>query len=279
MSKFVKYKGEMLTLLNYKEPLKKIEKKSGYGYYGCLMATADGTKVQCHFCGKLFTSVSSHARQAHDISTREYKDKYQLAYTTSLVSEKERSRMKDITLNWLTSMTDEQKEEFKRIQKVRFAEYKKKRLENGWIQPKIQLETKNKRGTCPDQLLAKIKECAVATKKSPSKHEFVTWCGTQRYIHLIYKTFGSWEKAKLMLNLPKRITESNGSKTIKRYSDEELIEYLQMFYKETNKIPTQTDFRRGLLPNSALYVKRFGGIQKAREKAGIYHKPSKWDKK
>jgi hypothetical protein len=56
----------------------------------------------------------------------------------------------------------------------------------------------------------------------------------------------------------------------RNYSDEELLEYLRIFAQENGKVPTATDFRRGLLPSYECYIRRFKTIENARRLAGVY---------
>lgn len=258
-----------LTISNYKEPLRPV--KDGFGYQGTLIGTIDGTKIQCHICGELFGELSKHIIR-HKMNVKEYREKFELARSTALISESVREERKVRTLKWLNSLSPEEKKDFlKRSRSKMSATAKKKRALAG--QPKVSLETKNKRGTCPDQLLDKIKKCAEAIGQTPSKREFIDWCESQRYVHLIYKTFGSWSAAIKMINLKKRVKKECGGR--KKYSNEELLEYLQIFYQENGTPPTETDCRRGLIPDSSVYKRRFGSLPKARELAGIYDEVSK----
>jgi hypothetical protein len=251
-----------LTLKHYKEPLIKIPKKIGYGFYGCLLASKDGKYVQCHICGKLFGELQAHVRQSHRMDIPEYREKFKLAKTTALISEDRRLFRKERTVLWMQSLTDEQKEQYK--QWARDGRNKRSRA-----QPQLRLETKNKRGTCPDQLLEKIKEVAIDIGKTPSKIEFIWATGTQRYVHLIYKTFGSWGNAIKMAKLSPLEKKKGGY--VRKYTNEELLEYLLIFTQENGKVPTFTDFKRGLLPSYSVYTTRFGSIEKARRIAGVYN--------
>lgn len=141
------------------------------------------------------------------------------------------------------------------------------------IRGKDSLELKNLRGTCPDQLLDKIKKCSEAIGRTPSVKDFVEWSGSRRHFDLIQKTFGTWVKAKKMVGMKESKRGIKKGVVKSKYSDEELLEYLQMFKTKTGNIPTTTDCERGLLPNQSIYFRRFGGIAKARELAGIYEKP------
>lgn len=259
---------QSLTIANYKEPLKKVEK--GYGYYGTLAVTLDGGYVQCHECGRLFQELTTHVKKAHNLTSRQYKDKFQLAYETRLISEKYRKKMKDRWLEWFSSLTAEERKKHYEKQKEAL---RKASLNRGSYQPKHQLETKNKRGTCPDQLLEKILEVKDKLGRVPSQKEFVAECGTQRYKHLIYKTFGSWSNALKMLKVsPKEhthgVTRVHGER--RHYTNEELLEYLRIFAQEERKVPTYTDFARGLLPTYGVYTRHFGRIEVARREAGVY---------
>lgn len=259
--KKIKIGKDYLTLTHYKEPLLPVPKKEGYGFYGALLSTLDGEFVQCHICGKFFKSVGKHAEQKHKIKVRDYKVRFQLAFKTALISEKERERRKERTLKWLASLTEEEKRNFRTAG-----------LKGYWArgkgQPKLQLETLNKRGTCPPQILEKIKEVRKKLKRVPTLKEFIWETGSQRYKHLIYKVFGSWNKALQLLNYPLNPPSTGGGR--RNYTDEELLEYLNIYAQENHKIPTATDCNRGLLPSYCVYLRRFGSIEKARRLAGVY---------
>lgn len=188
------------------------------------------------------------------------------------MSDTTRERLRNQYLEQIKRMSPKEKEEFVKQQKTSRRNGWKKSLKNrktnnGYSQPKISLETKNKRGTCPDQLLDQIKKCKKDLGKAPSKKEFIDWCGgSQRFVHCIYATFGSWKKALDLLGY-KVYRQTNKGKKKKYYSNEELIEYLQIFTQEHGRQPTYMDFNRGLLPNYQCYLKRWGSIAAAREAA------------
>jgi len=260
-------KDQNLTLLHYKEPLKAIPKKEGYGYYGTILITLDKTLMQCHVCGELRADVGRHSLNKHKISVSDYKDKYQLARKTSLISESERIRRKTLLLNRFDNMTKEEKEAHKQCALKGWREYNRNR-KTPKKQPKISLETKNKRGTCPDQLLAKIQEVKRKLKKTPSLKEFIKETGGQRYKHLIISEFDSWNNA--LKKLGEKTIEPN--MFIQKYSRKDLIGYLKAFYKKYRKVPTNSDFKRGIIPSKQTYWKYFGGIDQARKKAGLPYK-------
>jgi hypothetical protein len=111
-------------------------------------------------------------------------------------------------------------------------------------------------------------EVATNIGHTPSKAEFINECGTQRYVHLIYKVFGSWKEAILMMGMEPKEPAKGG---YRKYDDCELLEYLRQFAESNKKIPTATDFKRGLLPSFSTYTHRFGSIENARQEAGVYN--------
>lgn len=258
---------EILTLKHYKEPLLEVKKKDGYGYYGALSVSLESGKLQCHVCGELFHHVGGHAYQKHGLKASEYRERYKLSPSSSLVSEQLREQLKMNTIRFMANLT--------RVQREAIAEAARKgRAKRDRYQPKEALEAKNRKGTCPDQLLETIKKCADDIGHTPSKKEFIDYYQSQRYVHLIYKTFGSWSKALEMARLHPKEKVYNGGR--RNYSDEELLEYLNIFWQENQKIPTETDCRRGLIPDSSIYKNRFGSLPHARQLAGIQDTPTRW---
>lgn len=269
--------GEELIFYNYKEPLKEVV--NGYGYMGVILSTKNGERIQCHLCGKTFEELQAHVRQAHDMSNGEYKDKFGLAGSTSLISENIRQKRKLRTIEWMKNMSPEKLRAMRQKTREGYRRWKEK-FGHLRVQPKIALETKNRRGTCPDQLLDKIRQVAKKVGHSPSKIEFIDHWKSQKYIHIIYKTFGSWDKAKEMAGYHSLdIGTPSRPRNRLKYSKEELIEYLQIFYQENGKPPTETDCRRGLIPESSIYRRMFGSFPEARKASGINDEVGRWIKK
>ncbi len=261
--KLVNIKGNFVTISHYKEPLLEIPEGKGFGYYGCLLGTPDGEKVMCAICGGLFRNLAMHVYQTHDMRVREYREQFQLERQTALISETYRQEMKERTLAYMASLSPEGLAAMKENAK---AAYKVWRAKNPNSQFKERLEAKNKKGTCPDQLIAKIKEIAASLRHTPTLAEFITETGGQRFKHLIYATFGSWSNALKIAELtpePKKVSKW------KRYTDEQLLEYLSLYAREHNKIPTATDCKRGFLPYYEVYKRHFGSFPRARDLAGI----------
>lgn len=262
-------KENHLTLKHYKEPLKKVPQGAGYGYYGAILGSLDGEHIQCHVCGKLFASVSAHARQKHKITITEYREIYQLSRTTVLVSESERIRMKKRTMEWLNSMSPKQKKEMFAKALRGSLKWRREHPELVGLPWKNRKEYYNKNGTCPDQLIAKIHEVKDRLGRTPSLAEFIHETGGQRYKHLIFTTFGSWLNALKVAKLKPKEWHPKAVKP--RFTDEELLEYLSLYAQENGQIPTATDSKRGLIPDYAIYSRRFGSFERARKMAGVYN--------
>lgn len=264
--------SEFLTLKNYKEPLKPIPRSEGFGWFGTIAGTIDGSGIQCHLCGKVVTSLPGHLFH-HKMSTSAYRKKYGLSKSSALVSENERMKLKQRFLEYIKGLTPEQKEEWKR-KMIENGKRGKKMIEEGKVDMShpISLETKNKRGTCPDQLLDKIREVQKKLGKTPTKKEFINHFDTQRYFHLIMKTYGSWKNALHILGLepPAPFKMVKGTRA-RIYSDDEILDSLRIYAQENNRIPTESDYRRGMIPVSSEVLKRrFGGYEQARQLAGVY---------
>lgn len=255
----IKYEDEYLTMTHYKEPLKPVV--NGFGYEGCLLMTIDGKGVQCHLCGKTFGDLSMHLRGTHKMKADDYREKFQLARSTSLISEEVRENRKLATLKWIKQMEEKHGSDWRKTFKRNGVKGRLTKKTGHGLG--ITLETKNKRGSCPDQLIDRIKIVTEQLGHVPSKKEFIENTGTQRYVHLIYKTFGSW------LNAVRRAGLQPKERSQAIYEDSELLEYLRDFYIKNGKIPTDSDGRRGLIPTTDTYNKRFGSLPKARELAGI----------
>ncbi len=264
-SGFWKFKEPVIK--NYKEPLKAVPESKGFGHYGAITMTKDGDGIQCHLCGKFFMHLSGHLHSAHKTNTRDYKEQFDLAYSTPLTSDNYREVLKQKTLEYMRNLTPEELDAYRQRKRESILKHRP-----GWAHGlHLRLETKNKRGTCPDQLIDMIRKCKESLGKTPSKRDFIVWCGTQRFVHKIYETFGSWSKAVEIAGIEAAPKPEQSRDKKRPWDDEELLEYLKVFYETTGKSPTQTDWYSHDLPDYAAYLRRFGGIVRARELAGVPH--------
>lgn len=257
------YEEADLTLHNYKEPLTPVS--DGYGYFGTIKSTNDGKYIQCHICGKLYANLGGHLYRTHKISGHSYKERFGLKFTSQLISEQERMHLKTKTIEYLKSLTEEQKEEYAKKQREVYYKYgvaKRNRHKN----TKEKLEQKNEKGTCPDQILDKIREVAKSLGRTPSKRDFIVHEKSQRYVHLVYKTFGSWPKAIDAAGLKRN---GNLLEVKEEYDNITLLDNLRDFVVRTGELPSKSDFKREILPPLPIYIEKFGSLQLAFSEAGL----------
>lgn len=248
---------ETIIIYDYKEPLRKVEK--GFGYLGCISGTPDGKKIECHICGGLKENLNHHVLLKHKMKLNEYKDTYSIAHGTKLISPafKEQRR-----LDFLERFPKEVRDagRMKGYKKM-LADIKAGRKVKN---KKYSLETLNKRGTCPDQIIAKLKEVTKLIDKVPTGIEFTEHAGQKYYLAALreFGTFnGALKKAQLEVQ---KAGMSKGTK-FKRWHEDELLECIKIFFDEYRRIPTYSDFGHGILPRHQIYMRRFGGIENARQ--------------
>lgn len=251
------YAGQTLLYENYKEPLKKIEKGKGYGFYGTVALTEDREYVQCHICGHLFRSVGHHLR-VHKIDAEKYKETYGLKATAALMNEPMRLAIQKRSIGKFNgTLPDHLKEYNRKVQSGEVKHIGTKRREGG-----MSLQKRNEVGLCPDQVLEKIRELADKLGRTPSELEF-TRHYDYKYLGSIKFQHGSYLKAVAKLGL-------KSAKELKEPDNEDLLQDLVDFQEKFKRIPTRSDFNRGLVGRPyAMYWRRFGSINNARIEAGL----------
>ncbi len=233
---------------------------SGIGYQGVLMHDSVEDAVQCSLCGWWGPCLWKHIQSAHKgMNAKKYKEEFGLARGTALCSEKVRENFLNAAL--LRAKKLGKKENARRIRLMHKALRKR-----GRKFPKRSMEFKNKHGRCPQQLLERITKLAQKIGHQPSslelcKHEKDGY-GLRQSINL---TFGSWNNAIKMLGWEKFNYKAS------RRTPEQINEYkthllmmLRIFKEKHGREATQSDTRRGLLPNWKTYEKYFGSMEKAR---------------
>lgn len=237
----------------YKEPLKRIE--GGFGYQGTLAYSKDKDKVQCHICGKLFSSLRMHIIKTHDMPVADYKVKFGLAKSTVLIGEGTRQKlMKNAHPVWLTTNKNWAK----------YAEARREGLKKFWKEngkrSKKPLESFNKAGTCPDQLLDVIDRTIKSFGRTITYKEFKRF-HNGRYSKIILTTYGTWSNAMSKLG--------RDTVHVPVYNKEKLLDALRDFYAINRRTPRWSDFKRGLLPSCATYIRHFGTLNTARRAANV----------
>lgn len=181
---------------NYKEPLKKIPEKEGFGYYGVIMTTKNKNLIQCHICGKLFRTLGKHIR-THGMDKKIYKWKFGLQLTNPLSSESEIENRRARFHEWNDKLSPKQK---RVLSLYAYSKRKTYRGGKGWTQA---LEHKNKLGTCRDQLIDSLKKVSEKMGRTPSPREYIKETGGYSKFRKIQKTFGKWSTAIKEAGLPR----------------------------------------------------------------------------
>jgi hypothetical protein len=244
-----------ITFTNYKEPLREV--KEGYGYLGTLGIRTDDGKLQCHICGECFDNLAAHTSRTHGVSKREYKRKFKIAGSTRLVSDKVRLKLsKNTPLNGLKKMHSSKLAK----EKARKATVQNNKSRKG---KRESLEIRNKKGSCPDQLIQKILDLKKKLGKTPSIKEFKKEYGST-LAYNIYQTYGSYPNAIRFAGLKQAVRP----KAKPKYTESELLAYIKQFYEVHGRTPREVDFSTYKMPSKETYRSRFGSINKARFLAG-----------
>lgn len=236
--------------VGYKEPLQAVQ--DGFGYKGVLSTNQDKTHVQCHLCGFYYKHLGIHVAKFHKIPQKIYKKEYGLAAQTSLVSD----RTRDVLI--AASEKVPRRVKRKRLKALAAGRKIRASLENQFKGKA--LETKNKEGRCPDQLIDKINKLAETLERTPSQREFRKHYGG--YVGSIYLSFGSWSNAvKIAGLMPARVGLPQ------TYTPEALIAILKDFKQKHKREPSSSDMRNDYMPSQWTFVKYFGSWKNAKKAA------------
>lgn len=248
--------GEHVLLYeDYKEPLKRLPKTEGFGYYGTVALSQDRKYVQCHICGNLYKSLGMHIRQ-HKLTAKAYKTRYGLSVATALVGDSTREAMQNKAVKPFDGKLPPHLIEYNRKVQQGLIKHMADKPRDDYS-----LEWRNKRGLCPDQVLDKIRTLADELGHAPSHDEFRNkykgrFMGTIRYLH------GTYSEAVKKLGL-------QTANELRSPDKEKLIKELQDFQIEYGRIPMTSDFNRGLLRDRGVYIRKFGTLNNARIEAGM----------
>lgn len=210
-----------ITLYNYKEPFMKFEE--GYGYQGVLAFDGETEKVQCHFCGDWFGQLPHHIHREHNMRAQEYKALVGLAPTTALVNEHTRKKMIESGLE-------------KRAENLRpgVSPSKATRDKIAKTLRENRREMQNVRGTCPEQLLDRLRKHAEKLGRTPKERE-ITYHSTLKSV------FGSVRNAVELAGLePRPYGQTvNNPRLITK---EKLVKEVVQFLETHKRLPRFKDF-------------------------------------
>jgi hypothetical protein len=242
---------------NYKEPLRKLQ----YGYYGVVIRTRDGNKLQSHLDGKMYQKITNAHCKKHGVpSLREYKEQFGIGLSTSLMS---RNMIDEARRKSTERIKNSPKEAMRlatlsKIHTTGNGERNRKRTGS-----KLAIEARNKTGTCPDQLLDKYVQLKKKMGKVPSTKDFKMEYD-KKYLGTIYHHYGNWQ------NFVKLAGDTSIKETQKdKFSIENLLGYVRRFYDTYGRSPSKGDFGKGFLPSDTVYYRRWKTMNAIRLQAGV----------
>ncbi|MEI6532475.1 MAG: hypothetical protein WCO06_01405 [Candidatus Roizmanbacteria bacterium] len=231
----------MVTFYNYKEPLMKFDE--GYGFMGALIFDSETDKVQCHLCGTWLGQLPHHLHREHNMSASQYKDKVGLFQTTALISESMRDKL-------IASGLDKRLQNLKKGHKK--TEEEKQKIRETNLKNGQKPEGMNIRGTCPAQLLDRLKKLyeeqgdsfTINYDRRLNVNPQTNISGAKNLAVMLRKTFGSVKEACQLAGVPYRIPgrNRNYNHSIK-YTEELALSFIKEYLIRFNKIPTYKDFK------------------------------------
>lgn len=243
---------------NYKDPMQKVDE--GFGYYGAVTETNDGEYIQCHICGYYFSSLGGHITNKHKVNVRDYKVKYGLRIKDGLLSPNERRRAQFRYNSGIRKTS----EDFKAMSVKAQAAIKAKGISLGgdtWS-----AQTRNEKGMCRAQTMAKIKALADKMDGVPTQKAFLQEYG-QGQSDVVSHWFGSWRGA---LNEGGFMHFNDNRAKTREERKEKALDSMRKFYDQEGRTPQWTDFNSlDWLPDGKTIQNYFGTLNKARVEAGI----------
>lgn len=240
-----------------REPLIQIPPEEGFGYKGVVLVDDVTGHLQCHVCGELFSDLSNHVRK-HKISSREYKEKFDLNYSTALKSEQflqnQSHRMSYLHKLLYTDMTTEQISEIARkrgrlgaaANRKIAKERRKKKLEYRYT-----LEMKNRFGTCPAQIEERFTRIVENLGRAPTFDELKEI--DHSLLSVLFRRFKSYSNALVYFgHSPKK------KKGLTTYGIKAITLAIKEFVKKNKRLPTPRDTKTSFLPDYDTLVKYFG---------------------
>lgn len=246
---------------NYKYPIRKV--KTGFGFIGVVIRSKREELVQSHIDGLFYQKINNaHVKKGGFDNVSGYKKYYGIGAMTSLMSKSLRAKQSAAAKKRYLSIPPEK---LLTMKLKGFRVMKERRINENRKGSKIAFEHRNRKGTCPDQLLKKIKQLEKKIGRVPSTDDFRMEYGT-KFLGVICYHFGTWKNAvKLAGFVPLSDQKPNGT----GYLKEELLERLKMFYEINGYSPTTRDFSRTFLPCRKVFSRYWKTLNAARIQAGI----------
>jgi hypothetical protein len=219
-----------VTLYNYKEPFMPFRcdiTNEGFGYEGVLLFDGETDKVQCHLCGDWFETLGNHTAREHGMGVGEYKKMVGLSKNTALIGEKYRAKL----------IASGQKR-FNNIRPgTKMTEETKKKISD--TLKEIRREQQNLTGTCPAQLIDRLKKRAEILGRCPTVKEV-------SFRETLIKVYGSFSEACRVAGL----TPLKSGQTLKKtkYTKDYFVPFVKNFWINNGRLPRFRDglFKKGV---------------------------------
>jgi hypothetical protein len=246
------------NVAHYKEPMQKVG--GGFGYYGAITETNDGRQIQCHQCGYFFANIGAHVTRKHGLNVKEYKATYGLRLTEGLLSPVQRSEAQAR----YNKTNRKSPEDYAAMSAKGQVVLKKKGYQPGgntWAP-----QTRNEKGMCREQTIAKVKHVAALGNGAPTYNLFVAEYGHGQ-MDTIRHWFGSWAEAVKAAGF----TSFHENKAKARAElKEQTLENMAEFYLKEGHTPQTADFNSdNNLISQKTVTKLFGSLNNARTAAGV----------
>jgi hypothetical protein len=225
--------------------------EGGFGYYGIVGHTEDGSKLECHICGQLFEGLAAHVTQKHRLSLTQYKSKFRLSNKNTLTGSLFRRKLIQASRRGRREHGEVLTDNLREAHKIRILE----NLKPGG-KTHTTLETDLAHGTSPRQLISKLVQLKAEIGRVPYRKDFTERYGSK--LAPVYRHFGKWSDFVAAAGLVS-FTEVKRQ----RGSDEAILQQWTDFYLDYGRFPTTADCRNkvnGLLAMKT-YNLKFGPIE------------------
>jgi uncharacterized protein YaaR (DUF327 family) len=229
-----------VKMYNYKEPFMPF--REGYGFMGALVFDGSTDKIQCHFCGDWFNQLGNHLHKEHNMRASEYKSQVGLRQSTALINEVIRSKLIKSGI-----------ERFSNIRKGTKHTKETKDKISETLKHNV-MEEKNRRGTCPMQLLDRLKVKARELGRTPTYKEVT-------FYDALVNTYGSFKEAVITAGLEYRASGVTVTKRSPKFTFEQIVNACSEHYIEFKNIPTTKLLATRLrisLTCAASHIKKYG---------------------
>ena len=246
-----KYPKSVIPLYKSEPPFEEV--KNGFGFYGVLLLNTSTNKIQCHLCGEWFYSLVSHLKNAHLITTRQYKEQFGLNMTTPLCNPLVSKKLSKTMLK-----------NHKRYPLKMRSGNTKKAVENSLKSPyrKATIQHRNRSGRCALQIITRLREIAMKNGGNISSRKL------KEIDYRLWKAIEYWFPS---FNMAKKKAGIKRNSIKKRLNDKDLLEILVCYYRKYHRFPSKYQLEKNkALPCSSTYKRHFGSYQRAKLLAEKY---------